>query len=48
MKKCTCKCNCEEKVDYLTFRAHHHSVSLAKLNKEPIPQLICKKCKASH
>ena len=48
MKRCTCECNCEEKVDYLTFKEHYHSVSLAKLNRESIPTLICKKCKTSH
>jgi hypothetical protein len=48
MKKCTCKCNCEGEVDYTTFRDHYHAASIAKLNKERIPPLVCKKCKASH
>jgi len=48
MKTCTCECNCKEKVDYLTFRAHYHSVSVAKLEKAPIPPLVCKKCMKSH
>jgi hypothetical protein len=48
MKKCTCKCNCEGEVDYTTFRDHYHAASIAKLNKERIPPLVCKKCKVSH
>ncbi|MFB5626156.1 MAG: hypothetical protein ACE5RQ_05230 [Nitrosopumilus sp.] len=48
MKKCTCECSCEEKVDYTTFKDYYHSVSLAKLNREPIPTLVCEKCKIPH
>ena len=45
MKKCTCKCNCEDKVDYTTFREHYHKASIARLNKESIPHLFVKNAK---